>query len=342
MHAFDLDFQQLLNPIQDDAPCGPNLEYDPEFVLLESLVEGRPEQQYGEAVIPAEEPDWLQAARQAKQLLARSKDLRIANHYLRALIHTQGLPGLSTGLELFAGLVQAYWNSLHPALEIDGELDPLARFFAISALSNPLGFMRDARNCVVLKHQNTSLSLRDIEQVSMNNKTEGNLTRDQVMLILKQGLQADASPLQHLERCSIALNSIEAQGKVALAESDAPDLAAPKQLVESTLRFCQQCIEPTPQAEAPIVTDPETGTPVALPVASPTPSLGAINSRQDVERAIELMCQYFKQHEPTNPAPLLLMRALRVMSMSFMDIMKEMAPDALPRIETIAGPKAAE
>jgi type VI secretion system protein ImpA len=344
MYASPIDLQQLLSPIQEGAPCGPNLEYDPDFVLLESLVEGRPEQQYGDAVIPAEEPDWLQAERQAKQLLLRSKDLRVANHYLRALIHTHGLAGLSSGLELFAGLVQAYWNGLHPALEVDGEIDPLARFFSISALATPLGFMRDARDCVLLKHQNTSLSLRDIEQVGSNNRTESGLTRDQVLQILKQGLLADSSLLQHLERCSLALHDIEAKGKEALAESDAPDLSPVRQLIESTLRFCRQGIEPAPQAETPEILDSETGAALTSTPASPSASasLGAIKSRQDVERAIELICQYFKQHEPTNPAPLLLTRAMRVMSMSFMDIMRDMAPDALPRIETIAGPKAAE
>lgn len=342
MHSSAIDLQPLLSPIQDDAPCGPNLEYDPEFVLLESLVEGRPEQQYGDALIPAEEPDWLQAERQAKQLLLRSKDLRVANHYLRALIHTQGLVGLSSGLELFAGLVQAYWNELHPALEVDGEIDPLARFYAISALTTPIGFMRDARDCVLLKHQNTSLSVRDIEQVNSNNRTESGLTRDQVQLIVKQGLQLDPSLLQHLERCSVALNNIEAKGKSALAESDAPDLSPVRQLIESTLRFCRQGVEPASQPTEPDTPNPETGAAVAATTTLSGPGLGTIKSRQDVERAIELICQYFKQHEPTNPAPLLLMRALRVMSMSFMDIMKDMAPDALPRIETIAGPKAAE
>lgn len=342
MYASDLDRQLLLEPIPDDGPCGPNLEYDPDFVLLESLVEGRPEQQYGDALIPAEEPDWLQAGRQAKQLLLRSKDLRIANHYLRALIHTEGLAGLSAGLELFAGLVQAYWSALHPSLQIDGESDPLARFFAISALANPVGFMRDARACVLLKYQNTSLSLRDIEQVGANNKTETGLSRDQVVLILKQGLPSNSEVLQLLERCRNALISIEAQGKVALAESDAPDLSPAKQLIESTLRFCRQCVEPEPQLEAPAAANAEIGLPAATPIKVQSAALGAINSRQDVERAIQLMCQYFKQNEPTNPAPLLLMRALRVMSMNFIDIMKDMAPDAVARIETIAGPTLAE
>lgn len=346
MYASDLDLRQLLSPIQDDAPCGPNLEYDPDFVLLESLIEGRPEQQYGDAVIPAEEPDWLQAGRQAKQLLLRSKDLRIANHYLRSLIHSEGLTGLSSGLDLFAGLMQTYWETLHPSLHIDGELDPLARFFAISALSNPMGFLRDARDCVLLKYQNTSLSLRDIEQAGLNNKTDSGLSRDQVVLILKQGLAGDAGVLEHLERCSNALNSIEAQGKVALVDSDAPDLSSARQLMESTLRFCRQCVEPEPQveveAEMPLTTNLEAGSPAMPLVKASGNALGAINSRQDAERAIQLMCQYFKEHEPTNPAPLLLMRALRVMSMNFIDIMKDMAPDAVARIETIAGPATAE
>src|SRR5207253_10758516 len=67
------------------------------------------------------------------------------------------------------------------------------------------------------------LSLRDIEQVGSNNRTESGLSRDQVLLVIKQGLQLDPGLLQHLERCSMALNNIEAKGKEALAESDAPE-----------------------------------------------------------------------------------------------------------------------
>jgi type VI secretion system protein ImpA len=55
MSAIDLD--ALLSPVASDDPCGADLEYDPEFGELERATQGRPEQQFGETIIPAEEPD---------------------------------------------------------------------------------------------------------------------------------------------------------------------------------------------------------------------------------------------------------------------------------------------
>ena len=51
--------QEWLQAVSADAPCGPNLEYDQEFLALEQAARGKEEQQYGDTVIPAEEPDWV-------------------------------------------------------------------------------------------------------------------------------------------------------------------------------------------------------------------------------------------------------------------------------------------
>ena len=72
----DLDLDALLAPLQDDAPCGADLEYDPAFLALEAAGAGKPEQQYGDTVIPAEEPDWGAVHEQALALARRTRDLR--------------------------------------------------------------------------------------------------------------------------------------------------------------------------------------------------------------------------------------------------------------------------
>ena len=41
--------------------------------------------------------------------------------------------------------------------------------------------------------------------------------------------------------------------------------------------------------------------------------------------------------EPGNPAPLLIQRAKRLVGVSFLDIMADLAPDALQSIENITG-----
>src|SRR5580693_8987855 len=99
--------EALLAPIGPDDPCGANLEYgDAAFTALERATQAKPEQQIGSTIIPAEEPDWKLVGRQAVDLFARTKDLRVAVHLTKALLNTDGLGGLANGLTLLDRLVR--------------------------------------------------------------------------------------------------------------------------------------------------------------------------------------------------------------------------------------------
>jgi len=73
-----LNIESLLQPISAEVPCGPDLEYDPAFLELDRLSEGKPEQQMGKTIVPAQEPDWKEVADRTLALLAKTKDIRIA------------------------------------------------------------------------------------------------------------------------------------------------------------------------------------------------------------------------------------------------------------------------
>src|SRR6185369_3555016 len=98
--------QEWLQPVAADGPaCGPNLEYDQDYLALEEAGRGRPEQQYGSYVEPAKEADWIDVVKRATALLDRSRDLRIVQLLTRGLTHTVGLAGLRDGLMLTRGLL---------------------------------------------------------------------------------------------------------------------------------------------------------------------------------------------------------------------------------------------
>ncbi len=87
----DRSLETLLAPLGDDAPVGPDLEYDPEFLRLERESAVRAERALGESVIAAEEPDWDKV--QALDLCRRSRDLRVASKLGAAWLRLRGLPG---------------------------------------------------------------------------------------------------------------------------------------------------------------------------------------------------------------------------------------------------------
>jgi type VI secretion system protein ImpA len=64
---------------------------------------------------------------------------------------------------------------------------------------------------------------------------------------------------------------------------------------------------------------------------------GEIRSREDAVRALDLVCGYLERAEPSNPAPLLIRRAQRLMNMTFVDIVKDLMPDSLSQLQRLAG-----
>jgi type VI secretion system protein ImpA len=66
-------------------------------------------------------------------------------------------------------------------------------------------------------------------------------------------------------------------------------------------------------------------------------AVGEIASRDDVVRAIDRICDYYSRCEPSSPVPLLLLRARRLATGSFVDIVRDLAPDALKDIEKVCG-----
>jgi type VI secretion system protein ImpA len=95
-----------------------------------------------------------------------------------------------------------------------------------------------------------------------------------------------------------------------------------------------------PVTETPLSPTETPALPETLPPASAMPlSIGGIASRDDVVRTLQRICQYYAQAEPSSPVPLILRRALRLAEMDFVQIIKEMAPEAIGEIYRIAGEK---
>jgi type VI secretion system protein ImpA len=52
--------------------------------------------------------------------------------------------------------------------------------------------------------------------------------------------------------------------------------------------------------------------------------------------------RFLEQTEPGNPAPLLIDRAKKLIGVSFLEIMANLAPGALDTIETVTGKRSSE
>jgi type VI secretion system protein ImpA len=66
---------------------------------------------------------------------------------------------------------------------------------------------------------------------------------------------------------------------------------------------------------------------------------GEIQSREDVVRMLDRICEYYKKAEPSSPVPGLLERAKRLAKMDFMQAISELSPDAINRMKDLFGIK---
>ena len=55
--------------------------------------------------------------------------------------------------------------------------------------------------------------------------------------------------------------------------------------------------------------------------------------------SLESVCEFLERTEPAHPAPLLIRRAARLLDLSFLDIIRDIAPGAADQIENLGGLK---
>jgi type VI secretion system protein ImpA len=64
---------------------------------------------------------------------------------------------------------------------------------------------------------------------------------------------------------------------------------------------------------------------------------GELRTREEAVRVLDLVCRYLERHEPSNPAPLFIRRAQRLMMKNFVEIVRDLLPDSLSNLERLAG-----
>lgn len=69
---------------------------------------------------------------------------------------------------------------------------------------------------------------------------------------------------------------------------------------------------------------------------------GAIRTRTDVIVQLDRLCEFLQRTEPTNPAPLLLQRAKRLMQMNFLELIDDLAPDGASQVRIVVGADPSE
>lgn len=326
----DFDPEALLAPLRDDAPCGADLEYDPAFLALQAAATGRPERQYGDTVIPAEEPDWPTVHELALALARRTRDLRVAAWLVRSGARLNGWPGALNGLQLVQGLLDRHWAHVHPQLDASDANDPTARLNALQPLLHPSAAIEDLRTASIIADSREP-RVRDVELAfGRAEPLPGEMIpTEQGLLEALSRANADASALR--ERLQAGVLTV--QGMASAIEQH---LGTDQSLDFAPLLSLMRPLASLAARLHGVAASSATLDATAATAAGPALS-GDIHSREDALRALQRACEWIERNEPGHPAPLLIRRAQRLMSKSFLDIIRDLLPEGVPEVERIAG-----
>lgn len=314
---------------------------------MERSTVGKPEQQFGETIIPAEEPDWAAVKRQSLSLAERTKDMRVGVVLARALIQTDGFVGFADALAVLRGYVDKFWATVHPQLDPDDWNDPTLRVNTLVSLCDGETTLRMLKRAPLVRSRAMGpVSLLDWAvaqgELPAPAGVETPPTASSVDAAFQDVAVAELQATHEAVRASVAdVQHIEAEVTSLVGASQAASLSPLVSVLKDAEKIlaAQLARRGVSQgvADAPGTQGEAAPGPAAAAVAPVVVADGEIRTRDDVIRALDRICQYYERNEPSSPVPMLLRRSKRLATMSFLEILRELTPDGLAQAEALGG-----
>ncbi|WP_321800275.1 ImpA family type VI secretion system protein [Burkholderia sp. BCC1988] len=341
-----------LSPVSDATPCGPDLEYDHDFVVLFASAAPKQDVQYGSFVGAPDPVNWSELERDCRRLMIRTKDIRVAVLFARCRARLAGAAGLAEGTGLLAAWLQHFGAHVHPQPDSDGEPDAALemRMNALQALADPDGLLADVREIVLAKSTLARLQVRDVERAFTYPRPPDALAPESVTQQLQDLQDREPTILLGFGEADANLAAINAWCVTHL-ESHLPDFSPLTRL----LRHLRMSTGPTESEADPLPafhtvdegsfddTDPaqeSSPTITALDAIGrslpPEVALRADRTPADRKAALDLIRsarQWFEINEPSSPIPVLLKRAEQFVGKRYAETVNAIPADLLAQWE---------
>jgi len=254
----------------------------------------------------------------------------------RAGVNLLGFAALPSALALMYGLLDRFWDALHPLPDVD-DADSLARLSVIGGLDKLDSLLGDVRNAKLLSDPRfATLKARDVE-IAMGKLAaradESARTQGQVTGMLSEVPDAAAALGAQARAVVASLREIQSLMSDRFRADLVVDLATMRGIASSVVAVVPEIAQTEVASEATSDQKVE----VTAEPASRRGGVFSVDTRADALRAIELVCAYLERNEPTNPAQFLLHRAARVIDKNFLQLVKELAPDSMKDVAKIMG-----
>lgn len=350
-------FLAVLEPLSKEAPCGQDLEYHPDLLVLSTRLSPQEQAQYGDFKAPSEQVNWREAQDRLMELLVRGKDLRALILLLRCRMQQAGAQGAYEGFYLLAQVLQQYGAHVHPQHCTDGVHDPSVRANVLAELSNPQTVLADLRGLLIDTASASRLSVRDVERALALPHASDAMPAESVQLQLSTLWQQQHESLRLLVKVRRLVLEICQWVDQDLHE-DAPDLASLRAVLTAfdEQSLCQpEGVFETAEDALSISSASNTDEQVAVDhnsdkgrsEAAPEVSLAGdapkaaetlsgtdwkqIRSRQDAKQLLCVLRQWFERSEPSSPVADLLHQAEFLIGKPYHEVADAIPLDLLGR-----------
>lgn len=306
-----IDRETLLQPVSDEAPAGPDLSYDPTRETIE--------QAFG---TPPDEVDWDATVRAIVAQMSQTRDLWLAVYLARAGARAGRLDVVRDALELLAGYLERFWDSVHPTIE---EYGIEGRRGACESLVRIGEFLAPLRRVPLVDHPRLgSFSGGDFERFAAEGPAADGYGQFRAALADTplDRIDEEREQLEQVRAVILRTDRVLSERSEAVGQTGT-NFAATYDTIDSIVEAMRPFVAPP----APADTSPDgEANPPANSAASTMTTPGRVASRDDVARAIDSIIDYYARAEPSSPIPIALVRIKGWITMDFVSILDDIAP----------------
>lgn len=367
---------RLLAPVPGADPTGLSARYEPVMAQIRVAREADdPSLPLGEWERPLKKADWLLVVKLCTQILAeRSKDLQVAAWLTEAWIHLHQLDGLRAGTRLISGLLETYWEGVHPQQDEEGDYEARIAPLAWMNETLPLSLRLQVALLPWPDRKPAFISLEDWTKAPLvapphkdgdtDDEPGAANTPSREELILVGATTAAQMLLQLREQLALAMTEWKALDSLVdnRLGKEAPSMSRVLDTLGLIDRASNSLLSKRldrPTSETPV--QPEKAISIAdtaIPSGQPpepgpiglTPkddfadsdlrlATGPIRSRADAYRQLEGIANFLQSIEPHSPTPYLVRRAVSWGRMPLPELMQEVLREEgdLNRLFTVLG-----
>lgn len=335
----ELDFLTVF--VSDENKAGKDEEYSVLYMDMENLInETSQVENIGNKPL-----DYKKLENICLELWKTTRDLRVAVYLTFAQSQLNGLRGLYEGVSLVEWLIVNLWEEMYPALDPEDDKDPTERLNILQILSPNMMqsqgislFLIALRDIKLFKE--LSYTLRDLlfvqgEIESVSHDINTSVFYNETRMASKNEIEENISLLNMILS---VLEHIDSVIYEKTYQNYSFSFDALKRDLTILLKFYNslQSNEVTFNSEEFVDENNQKESKIALGNCLDINAYIPQN-RQESLLLVQRSIEYFRKYEPTNPAPFLLERALRIAEMNFIDLLKDIEPSYVDRIKDVLG-----